>query len=390
MRFLLGLLCLSQCMTSCVAFRPRLIDPFQRKKLPVRTSSLLSPTMDKVLIPRHRSLFPALLPKIPARQIDTKKIWEKLTSPITIEPGTCVPLCVFLLFLVPLLVVGGLERAEQLLLVFTSLLIDIDDMAPTGQDAKFHAEILNDLSHVALDFGTIAKGPESAIAARLLVFFGRICVVMAEYLPNHSIPLDELAFQVIFLTVAWTNLVKSLHFVSVGLMPSSRKMTLRDGRAYSLLFQPAGLSWNQYKAFSSKAVDWVDLREHQTTHVMAYPVPKYLYWLYKGNVTIEEQNDNQVIAKYSIARESSRKEGIGKGLLGDLALLHFLDGKSALGKESPPHELLETRIIAGQGGATLLRIDAALLVRWIREYDENVELPLRSILLRGIREKLRS
>ena len=89
-----------------------------------------------------------------------------------------------------------------------SILIGAADAMPLQPEIQ--AEVLTDMAHVTLDFSTFFRPNKAAL--RLLTVFGRLSVLTADYLPDHSILPEELAIQLFLLGVSTREIVKSVAF----------------------------------------------------------------------------------------------------------------------------------------------------------------------------------
>jgi hypothetical protein len=67
---------------------------------------------------------------------------------------------------------------------------------------------LTDVSHVIMDFAGFLALSKSMI--RLYAVIGRILVIFADYLPDHSIRPEELAIQIFLLSVSLNEVLKPL------------------------------------------------------------------------------------------------------------------------------------------------------------------------------------
>jgi hypothetical protein len=301
----------------------------------------------------------------------------------------------------------------------TSLFESASLSAPTPDDAiaagltsllsspLFEAEVLNDMAHLTLDLATFF-GP-AKLVIRAAAVLGRIAAMGADYLPDHFMLPEEMIFQIFMLGLAWVALVKSAMPVVLSVMASN--ITLRDGKAFSLLFGPAGMTWPQYKALSVTALDWVKVEpgEIVTSDELSSPNAvnddEYIYWLYAGQTVIESQgrilhNVTRVVG----GSTASLKQDAGRGLLGEMRLLHHMQAKERRGSfgkrkaknhnKAKDHEETSTKssyprttVKAGDAGATLLRIHTSNLGMLM---DNDVELAhaVRSILFQGMHDKL--
>jgi hypothetical protein len=80
------------------------------------------------------------------------------------------------------------------------------------------AEVLTDMSHVLMGFsGFLTTGTPSNSTLRCLsVAVGRILILFADYLPDHTVHPEELAVQLFLLTVSLNDILKALHMREQG------------------------------------------------------------------------------------------------------------------------------------------------------------------------------
>jgi hypothetical protein len=105
-------------------------------------------------------------------------------------------------------------------------------MSPTSSsstllDPNMEAEVFTDMAHLALDFTSILKSSKTLL--RMTSVIGRMLVILADYVPDHSIHPEELVFQLFMLGVAIKNLASHPSMESqteTGESPSD-KHTLR-------------------------------------------------------------------------------------------------------------------------------------------------------------------
>jgi hypothetical protein len=317
------------------------------------------------------------------------------------------------------LAAGGL--ALPLMLAFTASLFGsasasaatADGAIATGltsllSSPLIEAEVLNDMAHLTLDLASFF-GPVS-LAIRAAAVLGRIAAMGADYMPDHSMCPEELVYQFFMLSLAWMALVKSAMPVVLSVMASN--ITLRDGKAFSLLFGPAGMTWPQYKALSVTALDWVKVEpgEIVTSDELSSPdsVDEYIYWLYAGETVVESQGKILHNVKRAVRGSiTSLKEDAGRGLLGEMRLLRHMQAKERGGpfskrkaknhnKDKEQHEdttstttksYPRTTVKAGDTGATLLRIHTSNLVM-LMDHDVELAHAVRSLLFQGMHDKL--
>jgi hypothetical protein len=284
------------------------------------------------------------------------------------------------------------------------------------------AHVLSDVAHLTLDLATFF-GP-AKLAIRAAAVLGRIAAMGADYLPDHSMLPEELVFQVGMLGIAWVALVKSAMPVVLSVVASN--ITLRDGKAFTLLFGPAGMTWPQYKALSVTALDWVtiepgkiitsDEQDTQNGHGTQNAIDNdnYIYWLYAGQTVIESQGKVlHNVTRVGGPASASMKKQAGRGLLGEMRLLRSMQAKergSSRGgggkqrknknnsnnnssnnnkdyKDETTKSYPRTTVKAGDAGATLLRIHTSNLIMFM-DHDVDLAHAVRSLLFQGMHDKL--
>jgi hypothetical protein len=318
--------------------------------------------------------------------------------------------------------------------------------ATTTTTTAVEVEILSDISHVVLDLFTVFGSP-SLVAMRLASIVGRLCLMAADYLPDHFMLPEELLFQVFMLSVAWIGLVKStlplaLSNLAFGLQNKNGKSKtgtgvtpfIRDGKAYVELFRPTGVTWKQFKALSVYALDWVDVPEgsvitsnekhHQEQQQQAgnqaagndddKDDDDYVYWLYRGKAVVHSMGKTvHDIARCNNNKSSSSVDGkdeedtcvsAAMALLGELNWITQQQRNKAStttssnsnsdtsnannnnnnNKNSPG---TGTTVTAGPGGATLLRIHKTPLLK-LMEDDVELAHSIRDLMFQGLQDKL--
>jgi hypothetical protein len=299
-------------------------------------------------------------------------------------------------------------------LIGTMASVAVPSTGATSMDPIVEGEIFSGLAHIALDLFTFAAPATSVL--RLASFIGRMFAVAADYVPDQNVFPEEMVFQSVMLGVAWFGLVKSLTpmlFAAVA----SPTITIRDGKAYSVLFQPAGLTWNQFKALSVCALDWITVSpgniittdEKDDVQSLTNEQDKedeYIYWLYSGNV--EVQSKGQTVCEVAVQSKdiSSLKQNAGRGLLGEVRLLRRMDrGTTSRNKKVKFSLTKEDKVLVddenttrlsyprttikagGSIGATLLRIHTPSL-KMLMDTDPHFADSIRTMLLHGMQAKL--
>ncbi len=114
------------------------------------------------------------------------------------------------------------------------------------------AQVYGDIAHLILDLGTI-YAPDT-ILLRLLIFLGRICSILSDYVPDHSMTFDEIMFQSVMLTFSTSSLLNKLATFTSSLTETT---TFQDKRVFVTVFSPAGFTWMQYKTLLARnIIEW--------------------------------------------------------------------------------------------------------------------------------------
>jgi hypothetical protein len=103
-----------------------------------------------------------------------------------------------------------LDVLDSPLLKTTMSSLQLIIMPPTSSsstllDPNMEAEVLTDMSNLlALDFKSIMNSSKALL--KMTSVIGRVLVILADYVPDHSIHPEELVFQLFMLGVAIKNL----------------------------------------------------------------------------------------------------------------------------------------------------------------------------------------
>jgi hypothetical protein len=240
--------------------------------------------------------------------------------------------------------------------------------APNLIDPIVEAELLNDMAHVALDCTTFF-GPATT-AIRLMAILGRLFVIGADYLPDHTIHLEEVIFQAFMLAIASLGFVQS---ALPTLRAGSAQTTIRDGRVFIKTFSRAGMTWMQYKAMAAvSALEWIEVESGKiilSEEALPDSTPHdYFYFLYNGTVTVHSQGQHL-------------GHCFKPSLVGEMQFARQLDGHDS------DEDLPKTTIKAGDQGATLLRIQSSKLIELMKN-DDKLAKSIRSLIVKGMQQKL--
>jgi hypothetical protein len=260
----------------------------------------------------------------------------------------------------------------------STALTTLHHLPSTDPDPFIKAEMLNDLAHIALDMTTF-MGPEK-VAIRAASVVGRMMAMAADWLPDHWLNPEELVFQMAMLSLAVTGLFRAILPLYTA---ANHNVTVRDGKAFSILFGPAGMSWGQFKSLNAHCLDWVSVSAHHTlSNEEELEVgDEYMYWLYKGCVITEHKGKQVFNVTRTSGGASSLKKDAGRGLVGETKLLEELD------KHDSVKKVPRTTVKVGDDGALLLRIHKPSLNALI-ECDHGLEKVMRRLVFQAMQEKL--
>lgn len=276
--------------------------------------------------------------------------------------------------------------------------------------------LLHDVSILALDVSTVTA-PNTAWL-RLSNVIGRAVILTADYIQGsgNNISPEEWIFQSFMLVVAAHLFIQSV-WPLINAEFSTLSLTVRDRRAYALMFREVGLTILQFKTLlASGAMDWIEYQPSESVILNG----ESMYFLYSGEVTIPVSSnkigdDKYVIGtstdifapdisytgdnivdpcvsyrvfgdiEFAMAMEASvyaNNKKNSKGLLGqlDLGFLNRQDKSSS--NEVPP-----SSYIVGSNGASALRIFTPKLLK-LMENDDELSRSVQRLVLICMHKKL--
>ena len=253
-----------------------------------------------------------------------------------------------------------------------------------ASDPNLEAEILTDVSHVALDLTTFLSINSAWI--RFCNVFGRILIITSDYVSDHYISPDEALFQAAMLTVSTQLLVRTAW--PVLLAASKTSLSVRDRRAFTQLFSEVDLSVLQFKTLlTSDTLEWVELKQDETLDLNQ----DYMYWLHSGEVTssLQESSSNM---------DDNSSLGIGHRMFGEVHFAKALEEsrhhhktKSAKSNKvravTVPSIAVNETLTAGANGAVMLRINTAKLLK-LMNHDDQLYDSINGLVLLCMQEKL--
>eukprot|EP00804_Cyclotella_cryptica_P016029 CCRYP_004172-RB/>CCRYP_004172-RB protein AED:0.00 eAED:0.00 QI:278/-1/1/1/-1/1/1/130/341 len=255
-----------------------------------------------------------------------------------------------------------------------------------SSDPQLEAELLNDISHVALDFTTFIS-PNTAWI-RFCSVLGRVLVISSDYVQDHYISPDEALFQTFMLTISIQMLLKSVFPVIVA-ASSNASLSVRDRRAFTQLFSEMDVSVLQFKTLlTSQVLEWVELDHHDEVHLNG----DHMYWLHSGDIssslherdantrdktTLQVSNRMFGVVYFAKALEESMKKDSKKRTKSEK--VKVADDSSELGN-------YET-LVAGPNGAILLRMSTAKLLKAM-DHDQQLSDSINRLILLCMQEQL--
>jgi len=231
--------------------------------------------------------------------------------------------------------------------VIDYLNLDGPDDLLSSNIQKLEAQLFGDMAHLILDFGTILN-PDT-IVLRLFIFLGRICSILSDYVPDHSMTYDETLFQFSMLAISSNMLFKKFRIAIASLNETT---SFKDRRIYQRIFYPAGFSWFQYKSLlASGVLEW---KEASAAEILVEDSGNSLI-TYRGEI-------KQVVTKGSSDIIHSGMYDGKVSVIGDFSKLNTLIKTK---RTKPPKiqqrcdlvdKQTECILLAGSTGATFLRI----------------------------------
>lgn len=289
-------------------------------------------------------------------------------------------------------------------LIPATILFGIINSHPWGLEANpsIEAEVLSDMSHVALDFLTLLN-PDTLIL-RAASVIGRILSMTSDYVLDNKISPDDLIFQTGTLTASTILLAKSAFpLLSMGMAEERKIITFRDKSAYQTIFRPAGISWMQYlMLLGTGTMEWIDYLPPKTVLPISSSIEQeeeqHVYWLYQGDVEIQYYGNSEAVQYLDMRRGKSLGSLQDMGLLADTNFIEAL--KDDTGKKT---KLLHpewsndsqksvdlsqaSTITIGSKGATALKINMVKLMQ-LTKNDDKLDASLRNLFLKAMHRKL--
>lgn len=265
-------------------------------------------------------------------------------------------------------------------------------------DPQLEVELLTDVSHVALDMTTFLS-PRTAWL-RLGNVIGRVLILSSDYIQDDTITLDEWAFQAAMLATSVYLFARSAAPLMLAFF-SATALTVRDRRAYALLFQAVGLSVLQFKVLlSSTTLEWIEYEPNQSVDLNG----DYMYFLYSGEATMPvfgacaKDTVSDMESACDSLEESERL--VSSRIIGDVQFAKALEAsvyKTAVSKSEKKSKAVEdtsstaaapmSRFVVGPNGAAVLRISTHKLLKLMKN-DTELSTSIQRLVLLCMQEKL--
>ena len=269
-------------------------------------------------------------------------------------------------------------------------------------DPQLEAELLTDVSHVALDVSTFLS--PSTLWLRFLNVVGRVLVLSSDYIQDDRITPDELVFQVTMLAISTHMFAKSAWPLIMAVFSISA-LTVRDRRTYALLFGAVGLSILQFKTLlASRTLDWLEYAPGEIEDLNG----EYMYFLYSGAATTFtgnkiSSNKDTFISETVFSEEEGMH--LTNRIFGDVQFAKKLEASvrkkakkqnSKSNKRSKNHSAEEASnsnvvpqrsFAVGSKGASMLRISTPKLLQLMKDDDE-LSSSIQRLVLLCMQEKL--
>ncbi|KAL7465937.1 hypothetical protein ACHAXS_006240 [Conticribra weissflogii] len=258
-------------------------------------------------------------------------------------------------------------------------------------DPKLEAELLSDVSHVALDFTTFFS-PNNTAWIRFCNVIGRILILSSDYIQDDYITPDEFVFQASMLMVSIQLFVKSVWPVLHAAL-SQTQLTVRDRRAYTEVFDTVGLTILQFRTLlASQTIVWEELEFGEEVELESD-----LCFLYSGQVA----DASAVHCSSNSNCNTSSTSKIGSRIFGEVpfskameeAMYKKKNKKSSItpSNSSPSSSSLSSPLgkltACGPNGAILLRISTPKLLQLMND-DDQLAASMHRLVLLSMQEKL--
>ena len=295
----------------------------------------------------------------------------------------------------------------------------------SSDSQELNEELLNDVSFVALDM------PEFLIPntawLRLSNVIGRILILSSDYIQSDQISPEEWVLHASMLAVS-THMFLCCAGPLMSAIFSITALSVRDRRAYIMLFEAVGLSVLQFKTLlSSKTLDWVEHAPNEVVELNG----ENMYFRYSGEAAIpaatatgnntgKNKNNSNVDAAKSIDNSDhiifdGEALHVSNMVFGDVQFAKVLEtfiyenakkkSKSTKKKNAStattkcsnnsdatniannPTSSVGSSFIVGPNGASMMRISTSKLLRLMKN-DNELSSSVQLLVLQCMHKKL--
>lgn len=267
-----------------------------------------------------------------------------------------------------------------------------------ASDPQLEVEILNDVSHVALDVSTFLS-PNTAWL-RLFNVIGRALVLSSDCIQHDHIAPDEFFFQVAMLAISTQMFLRSAWPLLLAIFSIS-SLSVRERRTYTRLFKVIGLTVLQFKTLlSSRTLDWIEYAPNESVELNG----EYMHFLYSGDAAITVPSDKTCNNQGTSSVAESIQ--ISSRIFGDVQFAKALEAssreksktkKSSKSKEKRMSSMSQDTasstvapqdsFIVGSNGASMMSISTTRLMQ-LMENDDELVSSIQRLVRHCMQEKL--
>jgi hypothetical protein len=260
--------------------------------------------------------------------------------------------------------------------------------------------LLHDASNIALDVSTVVT--RNTAWLRLCNVVGRIVILSADCIQGDGISPVEWVLQTTMLVIATRLLIQTAWPLMAAVLLTS-SLSVKDRRAYALLFRPVGLTVLQFKTLlASKTLDWIEFQPNESMELTG----QCMYFLYSGDINTYDADSKTRINKDVIGGIEITSTGkeieqcVGHRIFGDVQFAKVLESsvyvkaaKNIKGDKRPRNRENETNLsspsssIVSLNGASVLRISTPRLLK-LMENDDELSCSIQRFVLLSMQKKL--
>uniref|UniRef100_A0A7S0KA50 Cyclic nucleotide-binding domain-containing protein n=1 Tax=Leptocylindrus aporus TaxID=1398097 RepID=A0A7S0KA50_9STRA len=262
-----------------------------------------------------------------------------------------------------------------------------EELEEIESDELVEVEMLTGFTRFVNDLYTFFGFGSAEI--RLFGVIARLLRISSEYEAGlDEVATEDVMFQSTMLVLATLSFGRSLSPKVKALFIG--EVTDLDMRVFTLLFEPKGITMNQFRAMKAcGAIEWIEV-EPGTIFVDKNDSPgKYLFWLYSGSIELLFEGESILFIERTDGYDINTPGALG--LLGDMQFLHVEQKLKVNGKDRVERDAIDypssTIKTVGSESSTLLRIDSSKLLQLMGE-DDRLSNAIKDILVAGLQRKV--